>query len=54
MKYKIPVYNEEGKIVPLEVEAEDIFEAMDIVRKQNIHFIDSYVSVCWYNGANID
>ena len=54
MKYKIPIYNEEGKIVPLEVEAEDIFEAMDIVRKQNIHFNDSYVSVCWYNGANID
>ena len=52
MKYQIPIYNEEGKIVPLEVEAEDIFEAMDIVRKQNIHFIDSYVSVCWYNGAN--
>jgi hypothetical protein len=54
MKYRIPIYNEEGKIVPLEIEAEDIFEAMDIVREQNISFVDDYISVCWYNGNNID
>lgn len=54
MLYKIPVYNDEGKIVPLDIEAEDVFEAMEIVRKQNINFIDDYISVCWYNGANID
>lgn len=54
MKYRIPIYNEEGKIMPLEIEAEDIFEAMDIVRKQNISFVDDYISVCWYNGNNID
>lgn len=54
MKYQIPIYNEEGKIVPLEIEAEDVFDAMNIVRKQNIHFVDDYISVCWYNGANID
>jgi hypothetical protein len=54
MKYRIPIYNEEGKIVPLEIEAEDIFEAMDIVREQNVSFVDDYISVCWYNGNNID
>ena len=54
MMYKIPVYNDEGKIVPLEVEAEDIFEAMSIVRKQGIHFVDHYISVCWYNGESIN
>jgi hypothetical protein len=54
MKYKIPVYNEEGKIVPLEIEADDVFDAMEIARKQNINFIDDYISVCWYNGDNID
>ena len=54
MRYKIPVYNEEEKIVPLEIEAEDIFEAMEIVREQGVHFIDDYISVCWYNGENID
>ena len=54
MIYKIPVYNDEGKIVPLPVEAEDIFEAMSIVRKDNIHFVDDYISVCWYNGESIN
>ena len=54
MMYKIPVYNEEGKIVPLEIEAEGIFEAMKIVREQGVHFIDDYISVCWYNGENIN
>lgn len=54
MKYQIPMYNEEGKIVPLEIEAEDVFEAMNIARKQNIHFVDDYISVCWYNGDNIN
>lgn len=54
MRYKIPVYNEEEKIVPLNIEAEDIFEAMKIVREQGVHFIDDYISVCWYNGENID
>lgn len=54
MRYKIPVYNEEEKIVPLNIEAEDIFEAMEIVREQGVHFIDDYISVCWYNGENID
>ena len=54
MKYRIPIYNEEEKIVPLEVEAKDIFEAMDIVRELNIPFVDDYISVCWYNGNNID
>ena len=54
MKYKIPAYNEQGKIVPLEIEAKDIFEAMDIVREQNVPFVDDYISVCWYNGNNID
>lgn len=54
MKYRIPIYNEEDKIVPLEIEAEDIFEAMDIVREQGICFVDDYISVCWYNGNNID
>ena len=54
MRYKIPVYNEEEKIVPLDIEAEDIFEAMEIVREQGVHFIDDYISVCWYNGENID
>ena len=54
MKYRIPIYNEEGKIEPLEIEANDIFEAMNIVREQNIHFVDDYVSVSWYNGNNID
>jgi hypothetical protein len=54
MKYRIPIYNEEDKIVPLEIEAEDIFEAMDIVREQNVSFVDDYISVCWYNGNNID
>ena len=54
MRYKIPVYNDEGKIEPLVVEAEDVFEAMNIVRKENIHFIDDYISVCWYNGESIN
>lgn len=54
MKYKIPMYNDEGKIEPLFVEAKDIFEAMDIVRELNIPFIDDYISVYWYNGNNID
>ena len=54
MMYKIPVYNDDGKIVSLPVEAEDIFEAMEIVREQGVHFIDDYISVCWYNGENID
>ena len=54
MIYKIPVYNDEGKIVPLEVEAQDIFEAMAVVRKRDICFIDDYISVCWYNGDNIN
>ena len=54
MKYQIPMYNEEGKIVPLEIEAEDVFDAMNIVRKQNIPFVDDYISVCWYNGDNIN
>ena len=54
MRYKIPVYNEEEKIVPLNIEAKDIFEAMEIVREQGVHFIDDYISVCWYNGENID
>ncbi len=54
MKYKIPVYNNEGKIEPLEIEAEDIFEAMNIARKQNIHFVDNYIAVCWYNGESIN
>lgn len=54
MMYKIPIYNEEGKIVPLEIEAEDIFDAMTLVREQRIHFVDDYISVCWYNGNNID
>lgn len=54
MRYKIPVYNEEEKIVPLNIEAENIFEAMEIVREQGVHFIDDYISVCWYNGENID
>lgn len=54
MRYKIPVYNEEEKIVPLEIEAEDIFDAIEIVREQGVHFIDDYISVCWYNGENID
>ena len=54
MMYKIPVYNDDGKIVSLPIEAEDIFEAMAIVRNQNIPFVDDYISVCWYNGDNID
>lgn len=54
MKYRIPIYNDEGKIEPLFVEAKDIFEAMDIVRNQDILFVDDYIAVCWYNGANID
>lgn len=54
MTYKIPVYNDEGKIVPLQIEADDVFEAMAIVRNQNIPFVDDYISVCWYNGDNID
>ena len=54
MLYRVPVYNEEGNIQPLEIEAESIFDAMDVVRKQNIHFIDDYISVCWYNENNID
>ena len=54
MKYRIPIYNNEGEIEPLFVEAKDIFEAMAIVRNQNILFVDDYISVCWYNGANID
>ena len=54
MMYKIPIYNDEGKIVPLEIEAEDIFDAMTLVREQGIHFVDDYISVCWYNGNNID
>ena len=54
MKYKIPAYNEQGKIVPLEIEAEDIFDAIALVREQGIYFIDDYISVCWYNGENID
>ncbi len=54
MIYKIPVYDDEGKIQPLLVEAEDIFEAMNIVRKQDIHFVDDYISVCWYNGESIN
>ncbi len=54
MMYKIPIYNDEGKIEPLQIEADNVIEAIEIVRKQNIHFIDDYVSVCWYNGQNID
>ena len=54
MKYRIPIYNDEGKIEPLFVEAKDIFEAMAIVRNQDISFVDDYIAVCWYNGANID
>ena len=54
MKYKVPIYNNEGKIEPLIVEAEDIFEAMSIVRKANIPFVDDYISVCWYNGESIN
>lgn len=54
MKYQIPIYNNEGKIEPLQIEAEDIFEAMAIVRNQNIPFVDDFISVCWYNGNNID
>ncbi len=54
MIVQIPVYDENGKIKPLPVEADDVFEAMEIVRRQGIDFIDDYVSVCWYNGNNID
>lgn len=54
MMYKIPIYNDEGKIEPLQIEAEDIFEAMAIVRNQNINFVDDFISVCWYNEGNID
>ena len=54
MMYKIPVYNEEGKIVPLEIEAEDIFEAIEIVSEQGVYFIADYISVCWYNRENIN
>ena len=54
MKYRIPIYNDEGKIEPLFVEAKDIFEAMAIVRDKDISFVDDYISVCWYNGSYID
>lgn len=54
MIVKIPVLNENDEIQTLEVEADDIYDAMNIVRKRGIKFIDSYTVVCWYNGDNID
>lgn len=54
MRYRLPVYNDEGLLEPLEIEAENVFEAMEIARERKLKFVDDYISVCWYNGESIN
>ena len=54
MIVQMPVWDENKKIVPVPILADDIFEAMKIAKEQGLNFVDNYTAICWYNGNNID
>ena len=54
MKILIPVIDKNKKYIPYEIEAKDIFDAIKKARKMKLDFVDDYITICWYNGNNID